>query len=87
MQSVADPRGGGAPPATDQNFLNSIQFLEKSGKFVCWCPPALTGNPGSALAVLSGGSARQIACELINLILSTRTCNFLLFSSFQFLHN
>ena len=26
-----------APP--DQNFLNFMQFLGKSGKFVCWCPP------------------------------------------------
>ena len=34
---VADPRG--RPPSTDRNFLNFIQFLGKSGKFVCWRPP------------------------------------------------
>ena len=28
---------GGAHP-TDQNFLNFMQFLGKSGKFVCWRP-------------------------------------------------
>ena len=25
--------------ATDQNFLNFMQFFGKSGKFVCWRPP------------------------------------------------
>ena len=39
VSPVADPRGG-APP-TDQNFLNFMQFLGKSGKFVCWCPPGV----------------------------------------------
>ena len=29
--------GEGCPP-TDQNFLDFIQFLGKSGKFVCWRP-------------------------------------------------
>ena len=44
------------PPPNDQNFLNFMQFLGKSGKFVCWrpCPgglaPPPTGNPGSAPA-------------------------------------
>ena len=33
---------GGRPP-TDQNFLNFMQFLGKSGKFVCWCPLPLEG--------------------------------------------
>ena len=37
---------------TDQYFLNFMQFLGKSGKFVCWHPRGLvphpTGNPGSA---------------------------------------
>ena len=38
---------------TDQNFLNFMQFLGKSGKFVCWRPPQglappPTGNPVSA---------------------------------------
>ena len=53
---VADPRG--ALPArvstpTDQNFLNFMQFFNKSGKFVYWQPPgglvpSPTRNPGSA---------------------------------------
>ena len=43
------------PPPTDQNFLNFMQFLGKSGKFVCWrpLPPRRSafppmGNPVSA---------------------------------------
>ena len=45
---------GGRPPPTDKKFPNFMQFLGKSGKFVCWCPapgglaPDPTGNPGSA---------------------------------------
>ena len=49
---MADPR---APPLlTEQNFLNFMQFLGKSGKFVCWRPypsglaPPPMGNLGSA---------------------------------------
>ena len=40
----------------DQNFLNFMQFLGKSGKFVCWRSPSQglapppTGNPVSAPA-------------------------------------
>ena len=34
-------QGGGAPsPLTNQNFLNFMQFLGKSGKCVCWRPPS-----------------------------------------------
>ena len=57
--SVADPRGG-APPARalpmDHIFLNFMQFLGKSGKFVCWHPspggltPPPMGNPESSPA-------------------------------------
>ena len=32
-RAVADPKGARGP-----NFLNFMQILEKSGKFVCWCP-------------------------------------------------
>ena len=35
--AVADPRG--RRPPTDPNFLNFMQFLGKSGEFVCWRPP------------------------------------------------
>ena len=28
----------GARPPKDQNFLNFMQFLGKSGKFLCWRP-------------------------------------------------
>ena len=47
--SDADSRG----PPTDQNFLNFMRFLAKSGKFVCWRPPGglvppPTENPASA---------------------------------------
>ena len=35
--TVADPRG--ASPLRTKNFLNFMQFLGKSGKFVCWRPP------------------------------------------------
>ena len=39
-QAVADLRGGapGTRPPTAQNFLNFMQFLGKSGKFMCWRP-------------------------------------------------
>ena len=53
--AVADPRGGHArrpPPSTDQNFLNFMQFLGKSGKFV-WLAPPPTGNPGSAPVMIN----------------------------------
>ena len=56
-KAVADPRGGtpGEAPPTNQNFLNFMQYLGKSGKFVCWRPlkglvPLPTGNPVSAPA-------------------------------------
>ena len=54
--SVADPRG--APP-TDQNILNFMEFLGKSGKFVCWSPPGglappSAGNLGSAPVCCQG---------------------------------
>ena len=29
-----------APASTDQHFLNFMQFLGKSGKFVCWRSPS-----------------------------------------------
>ena len=34
----------GAPGPPDQNFLNFMQFLGKSDKFVCWRPPAPQGS-------------------------------------------
>ena len=46
--------GARPPPSTDENLLNFMQFFDKSGKFVCWCPPPgrlappTPGNPGSA---------------------------------------
>ena len=52
----------------DQNFLNFMQFLGKSGKFVCWRPPKglappPTGNPVSAtgyhnLRIVPSGRSR-----------------------------
>ena len=35
----------GAPPPTDQNFLNFMQFLRKSGKFICWRPLEVWSPP------------------------------------------
>ena len=39
--------GGSKGDPMEQNFLNFIQFLGTSGKFV-WLAPPSTGNPGSA---------------------------------------
>ena len=50
------------PTPTDQYFLNFMQFLEKSGKFVCWRPLRVGapsyGKSGSApdCTQYSGGS-------------------------------
>ena len=75
-----------APPM-DQNFLNFMQFLGKSGKFVCWHPPGElapppTENPVSAPALLHGQQAGgthptgMLSCyELKLLVVSGTQCN------------
>ena len=42
-----------ATSTTDQNFLNFMQFLGKSGKFVCLRPPELA--PCSGVSRIYGG--------------------------------
>ena len=62
--SVEDPRAPSVCPPTDQDFLNCMQFLGKSGKFVCWRPPRRvdaplpTGNTRSAPDVDSCNNAK-----------------------------
>ena len=54
-----------APPRMQQNFLKFMQFLRKSGKFICWCrpqglvPPSI-GNPRSAPDNIWGGGHLRI---------------------------
>ena len=72
--TVADLRGAPGVRPTAQNFLNFMQFLGKSGKFVCWRPllweildPPLLQHRSTALCHLQHRSIIQP---------STSTCNF-----------
>ena len=60
---MADPRG--APPSTDQNFLNFMQFLGKSGKFVCWRPPRGLAPPPTENPVSAPGNKRSVVHFLL----------------------
>ena len=40
MYSVADPRGEGTPPLSDQNFLNFMQFFWKIWQICILTPPS-----------------------------------------------
>ena len=59
LRGVGGGRKGHEPPGGPNSF-NFVQFLGKSGKIVCWRPPAelappSRGNPGSA----TGGGGFQ----------------------------
>ena len=45
LKSVAHSRGLPRHPISDHNFLNFMQFLGKSGEFVCWCPSPKDWRP------------------------------------------
>ena len=65
---MANLRGGTRDVPEGPNSFNSMQFLGKFGKIVCWRPPP-QGNPGSATVEFSLIANNNLSITVIQYLL------------------